>query len=203
MRLVEHARVLGPAPCASCGKRGSWLCASCAADARPAPVQPAPPGIETVIAPWAYEGGPRSLVLALKLRHMRAAAAPLIHGMVLGARRHGIDADAVTWVPARVRDVSARGFDHAEVLGRGVAAELGLPAHALLRRKGSQRDQTGLDRPERLANLQGAFVARGRVGPRVVLVDDLVTTGATAIACAAALRSAGAASLVLLAACRA
>ncbi len=154
------------------------------------------------MAPWLYEGGPRSLVLALKLRSARTAAAPLVEAMTTAAYRARIDADVVTWVPARTRDIHRRGFDHAEVLARGVAERLGLPRDRLLQRRGVQRDQAGLDRLQRLSNLAGAFHTPGAVGDRVLLVDDLVTTGATAASCAGALSGAGAATITLLVGCQ-
>lgn len=195
--------MFGPAPCASCGRRGSWLCATCIEAARPPTTTVAVTGVDRVVAAWAYEGGPRSLLLALKLRHLKAAADPLVDAMVASSWRAGLDGACLTWVPARPRDRAARGFDHAEVLARGVAARVGVPAVALLDRRGVQRDQAGLDRAARLANLDGAFYARGSVPQRLILVDDLVTTGATATACAAALKRAGAAYVSVLAACRA
>lgn len=200
---VDLTAVFGPAPCASCGSRGAWLCASCRAAARPALPGPCPPNVDRVIAGWAYEGGPRSLVLRSKLRHLTAAAEPLITEMVRAARRARLDADHVTWVPARPRDIAARGSDHAEVLARGVAARLGLPVSSLLTRRGVQRDQSGLDRARRMKNLEGAFLATDRTPPRVLLVDDLITTGATAAACAEALKAGGSGQVTLLAACAA
>lgn len=95
-----------------------------------------------------------------------------------------------------------RGFDHAEVIARRVASRLGLPLVGLLQRTATRPDQTTLSGLERRNNLIGAF----RAGPcprAVVLVDDLVTTGATASACAQALRSAGAVWVEAVAPCRA
>lgn len=207
MGIAEHMVMLGPAPCASCGRRGAWLCAPCVEAARPPRNDPAPVGIDAVAAGWAYEGGPRSLVLALKLRHLRDAARPLVEAMVRAFYRHGLDAEVVSWVPARRRDLRTRGFDHAEVLARALAERVGLPTVALLERRGSQRDQSGLGREERSRNLHGAFRAREtllRPQPqRVLLVDDLLTTGATATACASALRATGVTRVGLLVACRA
>lgn len=203
MRVAEHLSMFGPAPCASCGRRGSWLCATCSEAARPPAATASVPGVDRVVAPWAYEAGPRSLLLALKLRHLKAAARPLVDAMVVSSWRAGLDGACLTWVPARPRDRAERGFDHAEVLARGIAARTGLPAVALLDRRGVQLDQSGLDRAARLDNLEGAFYACGSVPERVILVDDLVTTGATVTACAAALKRAGATYVSVLAACRA
>lgn len=193
---------MGPPRCVLCGKREDWLCTACRAEARPPQEAMAIKDVATAVAPWAYEGGPRSLILALKLRGLKGAADPLIDEMVRCSRLSGIDADAVTWVPARSRDVRARGFDHAEVLARGVASQLGLPADPLLARRGHQRDQAGLDRTHRLSNLTTAFVARGAMSGALLLIDDLVTTGATAASCARALESAGAGHVDLLVGCR-
>jgi len=195
--------MLGPAPCAACRRRGGWLCPSCARAARRAASAPPPAGVDTAVAAWAYEGGPRALVLALKLRHQRSAAAPLAERMAAVARGRGLDGDAVCWVPARPRDIGSRGFDHAEVLARGVAVRLGLPACRLLRRHGIQPDQSGLDRARRAKNLEGAFRSTGRVPREVILVDDLWTTGATATAAATTLKAAGGTRVHLLVACRA
>jgi predicted amidophosphoribosyltransferase len=154
------------------------------------------------LAPWAYEGGPRALVLALKLRGLKDAATPLVDAMVRCARLAGLDPDLVTWVPARGRDKAARGFDHAEVLATGVAQRLGVPAAGVLARRGSQLDQVGLDRTGRLRNLARAFAATTGVPRVVLLVDDVVTTGATAASCAAALKTGGAERVDVLAGCR-
>lgn len=158
--------------------------------------------VTAALAPWAYEDGPRALILALKVRGLKSAAAPLVDAMVGCARQARLDVDVVTSVPGRLKERSRRGFDHAEVLARGVARRLGLPALPLLDRQGHQVDQVGLDRAGRLANLTSAFVSTSGIEGRVLLVDDLVTTGATASACAAALKTSGAARVDLLVACR-
>ena len=194
--------MFGPPRCVLCTRREDWLCRSCRSEARPPHEAMVIKDVSSAVAPWAYEGGPRSLILALKLRGLKAAADPLIDAMVRCSRRNGIAADAVTWVPARRRDARARGFDHAEVLARGVAERLGLPAAPLLVRRGHQRDQAGLDRAHRLSNLATAFEARAQTAGSVLLVDDLVTTGATAAACAKALKRAGADRVDLLVGCR-
>ena len=155
-----------------------------------------------MVAAFAYEGAARGLVLGLKLRRRREYGGALAEGLARAVHREGLLGSVVTWVPGRRRDVLDRGFDHAAVLARGVARRLGLTTRGLLIRTRAPSDQTTLGRAERFSNLEGAFRS-GPVSGRVVLVDDLVTTGATAGTCARALLAGGAASVEVLAACRA
>lgn len=194
--------MFGSPRCLVCHRRAGWLCGSCRAAARPPHEAMVIKDVTHAVAPWAYEGGPRSLLLALKLRGLKDAAGPLIDAMVECSRRERVDADVVTWVPARRRDRLARGFDHAEVLATGVAARLGLGTAPLLARRGHQVDQAGLDRSHRFSNLAAAFEAPATAPATVLLVDDLVTTGATASSCAGALKDAGAQRVDVLVGCR-
>jgi predicted amidophosphoribosyltransferase len=185
-----------------CRARGSALCGRCARFLR-APVRPE--GVESVdrvLAALEYDGHARSLVLALKLSGRRAAADPLVDAMWAIAVSEGLAGTILTWVPGRSLDGRRRGFDHAHLLASQLAPRLGLPAARLLERRGDRPDQTSLSASRRRTNVLGAFAARSSPA-RVVLVDDLVTTGATASACARALRACGARSVELLAACRA
>jgi predicted amidophosphoribosyltransferase len=202
---VEFANALldlaGAERCCGCGRRGDVLCRACAGSLRPAPPVRSIAGVDRALAAVDYVDPARALVLALKLGGRRRAAAPLAAAMWSLVVREGLWGGVVTWVPARAADVRMRGFDHAELLARAVACRTGLPARRLLIRTGPAPDQASLGAAERRHNLAGAFGARP-CPPGVVLVDDLVTTGATAAACAAALRAAGAETVELLAACR-
>ena len=193
--------LLGSPACTGCGHRDGPVCSSCLAHLRPPDRLPTVPGIDRVVAAWEHDGAARSLVLDLKLGGRRWAARPLAAAMCAAAARAGVTGDSVTWVPGRRRDTRERGYDHAEVLAREVARRLGIRPARLLVRLRLAEDQATLTARERFANLAGAFAARPEAGP-VVLVDDVVTTGATAAACASALRAAGAARIELLAACR-
>lgn len=103
---------------------------------------------------------------------------------------------ALAFVPATPQAFARRGFDHMEAVARPLASLLGLPLRDVLARGGTARDQRRLSRLGRLANARDDVVACMRLdGERVLLVDDVLTTGATMLACARALRSAGAASV--------
>ncbi|MEA2476123.1 MAG: hypothetical protein QOC87_322 [Actinomycetota bacterium] len=147
--------------------------------------------VDRTLAAWIYEGSARDLVLALKLRSLAYAARPLADALWQRVAASGSRAAIITWVPARRSDIRRRGFDHARVIAESLAMRTGLPHRELLVRVGSQQDQAGLSRSERVTNLAGAFEAEGTDVP-VMVVDDLLTTGATIEACARALRAAGA-----------
>jgi len=200
-RGLGTTHFLGAEACAGCGSRGGVLCTDCRSRLSH-PLQDAQvPGVKQVLAPWDYAGAARSLILALKLRGRRSAAEPLADAMAGEARARGLEGVAIAWVPGHPADTRLRGYDHAEVLAAQVGARLGLPVLRLLRRAGPRRaDQTALGKQDRWTNLEGAFLARDyRAG--VVIVDDLVTTGATAGACSEALRNAGTDTVEVLAAC--
>jgi predicted amidophosphoribosyltransferase len=109
----------------------------------------------------------------------------------------------ITWVPLGSRRKRSRGFDQAEALARPVAAILGWPARPLLGRRVETAPQARRSGPERRLALEGVFVARGTSPPAVVLVDDVLTTGATAAVCASVLVASGCREVGVLTAARA
>lgn len=198
--------VLVPPACSGCGAFGEALCARCHSRLRPAStsrdrfVAPDPSVVvgdelEVAIAAFAYEGVLRRSLARLKYggaarlaRPLAAAAAPLV-GPFMGA------CAPATLVPVPVhRDrLRQRGYNQAALLARQLGMELGLPMSDVLARARPTSQQHRLNRAERLRNLRGAFVMGrdARAPPRVILVDDILTTSATLEACAAVLRAAG------------
>jgi ComF family protein len=115
------------------------------------------------------------------------------------------EAACVTHVPIAPARWRERGFDQSELLARRTAEWLGLPFESLLERCKETSPQTGLPGHQRRRNLQGVFGLRsgreGIEGARVLLVDDVLTTGSTASACARALRKAGAEAVCVVSVC--
>ena len=188
-----------PLTCPGCGGRGAPLCARCLADLAPAHDAPPPAGVDRWAAAFAYRGVGRELVARVKYRNARAVVPWLAAAMAERAHEHGFEAATVSWAPTTVQHRRARGFDPAEILARAVARELGARwAHVLDRKPGPP--QTGLDAAARRVGPH--FVARCRAPARVLLVDDVATTGATLTAAAHALRAAGASNVVAVTAAR-
>jgi ComF family protein len=160
-------------------------------------------GFDRVLALGPYEGGWGALVRALKFDRERLVARWLSKRLAEHARREGIRADVVTFVPMTADERRGRGFNQSRVLARGVAARLGVPMRRTLRKTRRTASQAGLSARSRRENLRGAFSALPSRGGRVLLVDDICTTGSTAEACARALRRAGVHSVDVLVVARA
>lgn len=151
-------------------------------------------------APFLFEGPARSAVHALKFKGWREVAAALARAMVEVAPP---GSDAVTWVPLSRRRLAERGFDQARVLAEAVGRAISLPVLGLARRATDTAPQARRGGTDRRAAMEDAFRSAGTAPSRVLLVDDVLTTGATAAACTRALRGAGAREVLLLTAARA
>jgi predicted amidophosphoribosyltransferase len=202
--------VVLPSRCAGCDRPGPALCGTCAS----ALIRIALPVCERCGCPGAwpvrrcvecsgrrlafararsavvYDDRARPIVSAWKERGRRdltVSLAAIVHDVV--ARP---DVGALTYVPGDRERGRERSHVPAARLARALGRSWGLPSEELLVRVRRARRQAGLRRDARRANVRGLFAAVGRAPPRVALVDDVYTTGATASACATALRRAGA-----------
>lgn len=194
--LADLLDLVLPRDCAGCAVPGRTLCPRCAGILAAPPSAhrptPAPPGLPPLVAAAAYDGVVRSLLLAHKERGRLALAGPLGRALAGAAAVHGPGAVLVP-VPSSRASVRARGHDHARRLAAVAGRRLGVRTAPVLVQARHVDDQAGLDATARSANLAGALVARRRLdGLDVVVVDDVVTTGATLAEAARALSAAGA-----------
>jgi ComF family protein len=213
-RLVD---LVLPAACAGCGLEGDPLCALCrpAVGARltlpagtPLGLADGPP--EPLLqldwcAPFA--GVTRRALHALKYSGEQRLAVPLGAAVAARWRAVGAGGDLLVPVPVHVSRRRERGYDQAELITAAASVLLGLPWRPAVLRARATTAQYRLDRGHRARNVHDAFTVpaafTGAVaGHWVVLVDDVVTTGATLVACAEALLVAGAGSVSAVAVAR-
>jgi predicted amidophosphoribosyltransferase len=190
---------LRPPDCLACGAADAWPCCSVCLSPEPSGPGPWRLAADPTVTMWAlgpYAGGLRAAVLAGKLRGQAAALEAL--GRRLGSLllATGVGADLVTWIAAR----PARGLprDHARQVASGVAGALDLPLVDLLvpaagRDLGRARaDPDQVARADRAAARPPPRVRHRLDGGRVLVADDVATTGRTLAGAVAALRQAGA-----------
>lgn len=194
--LEDLVDLVLPRDCAGCAAPGRTLCRACARALTGAPrwhrPTPAPPGLPPLSAAAAYDGVVRRVLLAHKEDGRTALAAPLGHALAGAAQVHGPGVVLVP-VPSARATVRARGHDHARRIAVAAGRRLGAPSSALLVPVRVVADQSGLDAASRADNLAGALRARRSLhGIDVVVVDDVVTTGATLTEAARALTAGGA-----------
>jgi ComF family protein len=187
--------------CGACRRALPWLtrtpcCGRCALPlphaGRRCPARDAP--FDAAWSAVAYEGVARDVMHALKFRSARPLAAVMAAQICANAPPELLPPDAaLVAVPAHPGRRRRRGFDPAELLARALARRSGLPLIPALRRSGApSARQLGASRELRRTPGRLGISARGPVPRRVVLIDDVHTTGATLSGCAQALREAGA-----------
>ena len=194
----QIADLFFPPHCVHCGCAGAWLCAKCKgglvffSDVQR--TRFAPSHLDQVYSLCWHSGPARSSALALKYEGLRILAEPLGEMMYDYWRQIGIDVDLVVPVALHKRRRRSRGYNQAALLAHQIAGRAGLmmDKDCLVRQKQTM-SQVGLGRQERWQNVQDAFICNKQLdGISVLLVDDVLTTGATLEAAAAALREAGA-----------
>ena len=201
-RLLD---LLYPPKCAFCRKLvsdGRMLCPNCEGRL-PAPEKEMQrqkiSGLAVCLSPLYYTGDVRQSLHRYKFQG--AAAYYRVYAELMSAcmKEHGLTADLVTWVPLSRKRLRSRGYDQARLLAEELSQILHKPAEKLLVKRVDTKPQSGTGSAEkRRANAAGVYACPqpDRIeGKRILLVDDIVTTGATLCECAKMLHTAGAAEI--------
>lgn len=203
MRLTQHiGQLLYPPKCILCGKllekNETDLCHSCRIDN---PECSRHTRKISFIADWAvvwyYENTVRQSILRFKFHRARGYAKPYGRFLAMALRRNGIEQfDCLTWVPTGFWRIFRRGYDQVELLAKALGEELGIPPVRLLKKVRHTRPQSTIrGEAARRANVIGAYTMEKGVdvtGKKILLLDDIITTGATISEAARILRTAGA-----------
>lgn len=162
--------------------------------------------IERCVAPFFYEKTVRESLHRFKFGQLTGYAGIYAGFMVKCIDENAISCDSITWAPVSRRRLRRRGYDQAQLLAEELAQRLGLPCIRMLRKTRDTKPQSRLkSEAQRRENAKDAYAClcpeqvRGR---RVLLVDDIVTSGATLSECARVLKQAGAAELSAVTAAR-
>jgi ComF family protein len=194
--LDSFLALLFPDRCAGCTRMGTLFCPTCQAAlaAYPGTLRRMPAGLSDMRIAYVFQSPLREAVHQLKYRRVRRIARPLGALMAEHLIAHPAAIDAVLAIPLHSTRLAERGFIQAEALAREIADLLDLPLiDTGLRRVRATEQQAHLDARARAENMRGAFAWEGAPPPRrLLLVDDVLTTGATMGACAIVLRDAGA-----------
>ena len=194
--------ILFPPKCVLCGKllekEELDLCKECRTDAPEYPNRKEKlQFLDSFAAVWYYEGSVRKSLLRYKFYNARSFASPygrLLAMKILETYPEGFD--VLTWVPVSRLRKFRRGYDQVELLARAVGKELGMTPVPLLKKVRHNRPQSGIHGAEkRRANVLGAYRELDReavTGKRILLLDDILTTGATAGEAARVLLTCGA-----------
>lgn len=190
-----------PARCVLCGRitiGGRRVCARCQEEnppcARFRQLEAGSSGLTVFcVTPYSYKGRTRRSILQFKFHGKREKAAGLAEAVVLALPPRWQTVDTVCWVPLSEGRLQERGYDQSELVARKVAKAIGRPCRKLLIKVQENQVQHTLSREERKKNVQGVYrVNNQRIhGKRILLIDDIVTTGSTLGECAGELYRAG------------
>ncbi len=197
--------LLFPTRCCLCGRltgKGVYVCKACREKYPDVPLQQQSQrlkGLENCVSPFWYGGDVRRALLRYKFEDRRGYAAPFGEFLAKCLDENGISCDSITWAPLSRRRLRSRGYDQARLLAEAVAGRRGIPCEQLLEKTRDTRAQSGLKgREARRKNASGVYRALDPAqvaGKRILLVDDIVTTGETLMECARVLNAAGAKSV--------
>lgn len=201
-KLIHHLyALLFPPKCILCRKvlkkEETDLCHQCRCDTPDFSVRNLKlPHLAQWTALWYYEGNVRASILRFKFYGARSYAETYGRMLAMKVLSEGIEFDIMTWVPISMLRRWRRGYDQVALIAKAVSKELGVPAVRCLKKRRNNRPQSVLgDASQRRANVLGVYrcTAPEQIrGKRILLLDDVITTGATAGECARVLLTAGA-----------
>ena len=183
MRIYHHlVQLLFPPKCVLCGKllkkEETDLCRTCRIEA---PyyrnTKRKPQFLDSFAAIWYYEGTARASILRYKFRGKQNYASAYGRLLAMEIQRRELELDVLTWIPVSPLRKWRRGYDQVELLAKAVGRELGMEPRPTLKKIRNNRPQSGI------------------TGQRILLLDDILTTGATASEAARVLKTAGAAEV--------
>ena len=191
--------------CLCCGynSEGEFLCPTCRKALKAMKLSEAEQGDGHIRSVYRYDGIVKKLVYQLKMDCLIDAAEVFAKDMAEALTDMKLpESTVLTWVTMPELRRKKRGVDHGCELCEAVARQAGLPVRQLLVRAGNDHTQRGLNREKRLQNLTKSISCSSKIDVPVVIIDDVLTTGATVSACAEALRNAGATQVYALTASR-
>jgi ComF family protein len=217
-RIKETALdLLFPRWCVGCGREGDFICPAClrslprimpplcprcglpqSSDALCPTCRGGQAEIDGIRAPFRFEGVVRRTVHELKYRNLRALAQLLARLLNDYLCDNPLPADILVPVPLHPKRLRERGYNQSRLLAKELGKLTGLPVvdDCLVRERHSLPQARTASAAERRGNVTGAFACRRRIeGERVIVIDDVATSGATLDACARALKQAGAGSV--------
>lgn len=196
--------LLYPPRCAGCGRVDSHWCSRCQEEIDGIPFPKRLPTLHPLLGSattGTHDGKLRLAVHALKFENAREIAIPLGERLSKCLAEQGWRIDMIVPVPLHMERLKARGYNQAQLLGAYVAAQHQRPlVHTAITRQRDTATQVGLSREQRQENVRDAFAAdpAAVTNRRLLLIDDVFTTGATLQACASAALKAGAAAVYSL-----
>lgn len=152
-----------------------------------------------------YSRSARKLILRLKYKNDFRAAIPIVEHMINTINIYNIKFDVVTYVPSSKEALKKRGYNQSEYLAKLIGEAVKSDVVNVLEKIKKTEDQIGLDKNQRWENLNGSFKCKNVkkvAGKRVLIVDDVLTTGATAFHCAKEIMLEGAKDVIIITSAR-
>ena len=188
--------ILFPKKCINCGKEGKYVCKECSLFFSETPFSLPTKGIDGINSFWEYEGLMEKLIWGIKYERKFHLINELIETAFEKIELNLPEDAIITFVPMFKKKEKQRGFNQAELIARKIGEKTGKKVFSLLEKIKDTPSQTKLDKKQRMLNVKDAFIFNieslaETLSKKVVLVDDVWTSGATMLECVKVLRRAG------------